>query len=530
MNFPETKRQNRRALLFLLLGVVLTLILLSLPLFSFEAQIYTKKSANTFVGDEKYTAAKAEVEAVAEEYRTQGFEVSLHEDVLERVNSKGKTTSLVTFTLSQTYGKNLFSFLGKGFASSHVLSALLLCLGMSALLAAAGYASAPDLLHRYLDRRSRILRGAACAAALIALLLVPVLIMMNNYAFSRQLGLYNAGLMEEGKELFFSRMDRFLFDGQMGESVADALGGLNYRSSGLAWLLLPAIGISLLAAIQLRCGAIKNSVLRGLLYFFVVVVCLITLYPYYVMTITAFRSNAETLDMYFLHMFPTKWIWSNLTDIIRRGVPRYLLNSVFVAGGATLLAMLCGIPAAYAMARMNFVGRKAFLGFVIMSQMFSPVVLLIGISQLMNTLHLNDSVVGLMLVNAAFNQAFAVWLLRGTFVSISPEMEQAALIDGCGTVSALIRVLLPMAAPGIVTALIFVFINAWNEYTISTVLISTASNRPITVGITQFSSFNMIEWQYLFAASLLATIPVVILFMSIEKHLTAGLTSGGVKG
>ena len=102
--------------------------------------------------------------------------------------------------------------------------------------------------------------------------------------------------------------------------------------------------------------------------------------------------------------------------------------------------------------------------------------------------------------------------------------------DGCGTVSALLRVLLPMAAPGIVTALIFVFINAWNEYTISTVLISTASNRPITVGITQFSSFNMIEWQYLFAASLLATIPVVILFMSIEKHLTAGLTSGGVKG
>ena len=105
-----------------------------------------------------------------------------------------------------------------------------------------------------------------------------------------------------------------------------------------------------------------------------------------------------------------------------------------------------------------------------------------------------------------------------------------ALIDGCGTGSALTRVLIPMAAPGIVTALIFVFINAWNEYTIATVLISTSANRPITVGITQFSSFNMIEWQYLFAASLVATIPVVLLFMSIEKHLTSGLTSGGVKG
>jgi multiple sugar transport system permease protein len=94
----------------------------------------------------------------------------------------------------------------------------------------------------------------------------------------------------------------------------------------------------------------------------------------------------------------------------------------------------------------------------------------------------------------------------------------------------MLRVLLPIAAPGIVTTLIFVFINAWNEYTVATILISTAQYRPITVGITQFSSFNMIEWHYLFASALLATIPVVILFMLIEKHLVAGLTSGGVKG
>ncbi|MBS1419773.1 MAG: sugar ABC transporter permease [Clostridia bacterium] len=286
----------------------------------------------------------------------------------------------------------------------------------------------------------------------------------------------------------------------------------------------------LLAAIQLRHGSVAHSLLRGMLYAFVIVLCLFILYPYYVMLVTAFRSSAETNDMYFLHIFPTEWKFSNLRDIISRGVPRYLLNSFLIAGGATLIALLCGIPAAYAMARMKFKGKKLFLGFVIMSQMFSPVVLLIGISQLMSALHLNDSILGLMLINAAFNQAFAIWLLRGTFVSISPEMEQAARIDGCTTMGSLLHILLPMAAPGIVTTLIFVFINSWNEYTISTVLISTAANRPITVGITQFSSFNMIEWQYLFAASLLATVPVVILFMCIEKHLTSGLTSGGVKG
>ena len=530
MKSPELKQQNRRALALLLIGLILVLILMSLPLYRFNAAVYTKKSSNTFVGDEKYQTVRAEVETEAEAFRAQGFDVTINEAVTERVNSKGETTSLITFTIDQVFSKNLFAFLKTALPSGHVFRAMLLCTLLAGLLAALGLVGSSDTLPKYLPGRSRFLRGASAVCSLIALLLVPVFAMMNNYAFGRELSLYGSGLLTEGKEALYRKMDLILFDGTAGDSVDAALKGLSLHPSGMYWLLLAAFALMLLCAIQIRHAAVKSTLLRGLLYVFVVVMCLVVLYPYYVMLITAFRSNAETLDMYFLHMFPTKWIWSNLTDIIHRGVPRYLLNSIFVAGGATVLAMLCGIPAAYAMARMNFVGKKAFLGFVIMSQMFSPVVLLIGISQLMNALHLNDSVVGLMLVNAAFNQAFAVWLLRGTFISISPEMEQAALIDGCGTVSALIRVLLPMAAPGIVTALIFVFINAWNEYTISTVLISTASNRPITVGITQFSSFNMIEWQYLFAASLLATIPVVILFMSIEKHLTAGLTSGGVKG
>ena len=530
MRTPETKTQNRRALLLVLIGLILAALLLSLPLISFEMNVYKKKSANTFVGDEKYQAVAAEVEAVAEEYRARGHEVTMNEEVLERVNSKGEKTSLITFTLSDTSSRSLWSLLGAGLGSSKVLAAMIGCFALCGVFALLGLRGSSDLPARYLDRGTRVLRGLACAAALLALLAVPVLLMTNNYLFTRRLGLYQAELIDEGKAEFFARLGKYLGLGVEGEEVNAALAGLSYRASVLIWLLAPAAFLALLGALQIRYGEIRSALLRGLLYFFVVVVCVVTLYPYYVMTITAFRSNAETLDMYFLHMAPTRWVWSNLTDIIHRGVPRYLLNSLLVAGGATLVAMLCGIPAAYAMARMDFRGKKAFLGFVIMSQMFSPVVLLIGISQLMNTLHLNDSVVGLMLINAAFNQAFAIWLLRGTFVSISSEMEQAALIDGCGTVGALTKVLIPMAAPGIVTALIFVFINAWNEYTISTVLISTSTNRPITVGITQFSSFNMIEWQYLFAASLLATIPVVILFMSIEKHLTAGLTSGGVKG
>ncbi|NLL53529.1 MAG: carbohydrate ABC transporter permease [Clostridiales bacterium] len=277
-------------------------------------------------------------------------------------------------------------------------------------------------------------------------------------------------------------------------------------------------------------GYLGGALARGLLYLFVIILCLVVLYPYFVMLITAFRGKNEMIDMYFLNLLPTRWVWRNLRDIIKRDVLTYLGNSILMSGGATILALLCGIPAAYAMARMRFKGRSLFLGFVIMSQMFAPVVLLVGISTLMRMLRLDNTLWGLMLFNAAFNQAFAIWLLRGTFSAISPEMEQAATIDGCNTLTALIRILLPMAAPGVVTTLIFVFINAWNEYTVATVLIRNARLRPISTGITQFSSFNMIEWNYLFAAALLATIPVVILFICIEKHLAAGLTAGGVKG
>ena len=274
----------------------------------------------------------------------------------------------------------------------------------------------------------------------------------------------------------------------------------------------------------------KKVILRVLLYLVVLDVCIITLYPYFAMLCTALKGRAEifTADGTIL---PATALWSNFIDIWSRAtMGRYMLNSFLIAGGSTVIAMLCGIPAAYALARMRFRGQTAFLGFVIVSQMFAPVVLLIGIYKVMLSMHLTDSIWGLIFINAAFNQAFTVWLLRGTFMGISAEMEQAATIDGCTRVQSMLRVLLPVAAPGIVTTLIFIFINAWNEYTVALCLISTDTLKPLTVGINTFNGYNIIEWQYLFAASIFAIIPVVILFMCIEKNLVSGLASGGVKG
>ena len=277
-------------------------------------------------------------------------------------------------------------------------------------------------------------------------------------------------------------------------------------------------------------SAWNKTLLRGLLYFTVASICLVILYPYFVMFCTALKSRQEIFAINGT-VLPIEYIWTNFTDIWTLApMGEYLMNSVIIAGGSTAIAMICGIPAAYALARMKFKGQTAFLGFIIVSQMFAPVVLLIGIYKVMQSMALTNTLLGLVFINAAFNQAFTIWLLRGTFMSISAEMEQAATIDGCNRIQAMFKILLPVAAPGIVTTLIFIFINAWNEYTVALCLISTDTLKPLTVGINIFNGYNIIEWQYLFAASIFAIVPVVILFMSIEKNLTSGLTAGGVKG
>lgn len=274
----------------------------------------------------------------------------------------------------------------------------------------------------------------------------------------------------------------------------------------------------------------KKLLSRVFLYLVVFIICVVILYPYFAMFCTALKSRSEIFSADGT-VFPIQALWSNFSDIWRKApMAKYMANSILIAGGSTVIALLCGIPAAYALSRMKFKGQTAFLGFVIVSQMFAPVVLLIGIYKVIMTLGLTDSILGLIFINAAFNQAFTIWLLRGTFIGISPEMEQAAKIDGCSRLQAMIKILLPVAAPGIVTTLIFVFINAWNEYTVALTLISTDTNKPLTVGINIFNGYNMIEWQYLFAASLFAIVPVVILFAIIEKNLVSGLASGGVKG
>ncbi len=274
----------------------------------------------------------------------------------------------------------------------------------------------------------------------------------------------------------------------------------------------------------------KRNLSRIFLYLFAVIAVVFFLYPYFVMFVSSLKGMDEIFRIPGT-IFPEKWVWSNYVDIWK-DIPllTYFKNTLIVGVLSTALCIVCAIPAGYALARMQFPGKKFIMSAIIVTQMFSQVVLLVGIYKVMVAMHLQNTHEGLILVIAAFNQAFAAWMLSGTFASISTELEEAAMIDGCNRLTAMIRVILPLAAPGIVTAIIFVFINAWNEYTLTLVLIGDPLLKTLNVGISAFFGYTNTEWWYVFAASILATLPVLAFFQILEKHLVGGLTAGGVKG
>jgi multiple sugar transport system permease protein len=161
--------------------------------------------------------------------------------------------------------------------------------------------------------------------------------------------------------------------------------------------------------------------------------------------------------------------------------------------------------------------------------MFAPTALVIGIFREIAKLHLVNTYLALILVYAAFNMAFSIWILSSFFASIPQEIEEAAWIDGCSRISTLARIVLPLSLPGLATAFIFTFIAAWNEFVIALTLTSSPEQEPLTVGLTALIGFYQVQWQYLFAGSLIAIAPVVVLFALIEKWLVGGLTAGSVK-
>ena len=251
--------------------------------------------------------------------------------------------------------------------------------------------------------------------------------------------------------------------------------------------------------------------------------------PYLQMLLTALKPKEEITAIPATYL-PKKWAFENFIGVWRE-IPLlgFIKSSFIISISATIIVIFIAVPAAYYVARNNFRGKNLFLLLVLITQMFAPTALVVGIFREIVKFHLVDTYLALILIYAAFNMAFSIWILSSFFASIPQEIEEAAWIDGCNRFTTLTRIVLPLALPGLVTAFIFTFIAAWNEFVIALTLTSSPEREPLTVGLTSLIGQYQVQWNYLFACSIIAIVPVVVLFALIEKWLVGGLTAGSVK-
>ncbi len=270
---------------------------------------------------------------------------------------------------------------------------------------------------------------------------------------------------------------------------------------------------------------LKKSLLFWLLLSPLVV---LILFPFAVMFITAIKPANEVLS-------PTWWpreaAWHNfigMWEATKFG--NALRNSVYVAVLSTVLALLVSIPAAYAMSRFRFAGQGAFRQFLLVSQMLSPIVLVIGLFRLVVWLGLLDNVNSIVFVYGAFNVAFTVWMLQSYFSTIPKDLEEAAWIEGASPARALAMVFLPLALPAMTVTAIFSFINAWNEFVIALTMLRQQESYTLPIQIFSLVAGRYtVEWHHVMAATFVATIPVAIVFAWLQRYLVRGLAIGAVK-
>ena len=256
----------------------------------------------------------------------------------------------------------------------------------------------------------------------------------------------------------------------------------------------------------------------------------VILFPYAVMISTAIKPGDEIMT------FPPTWFGStvqlsNFAEMWEKvGFGQALANSLYVALASTVLCLLIAIPAGYAMSRFRFAGQGAYRLFLLITQMLSPIVLVIGIFRLMALLGLVDQLNSLVVTYAAFNLAFSVWMLQSYFATIPKEVEEAAWIDGASWLQSLRLVFLPMALPALAVTAILSFIFAWNEFVLALTNLRSSDNYTLTLKVFDLVGGRYsIEWDIVMAATVLATVPVAIVFAWLQRYLVRGLALAAVK-
>ena len=259
-------------------------------------------------------------------------------------------------------------------------------------------------------------------------------------------------------------------------------------------------------------------------------VAAVMLFPIYWMVATAFKPGHDILSLT-PKWFPAPFTLENFQDAITR--PYFLddvKNSVIVVGVMLVLGLTIAFLAAVGTARFGFRGRTAFLVMIIGVQMVPLNALIIPLYLMLDRVGQTDALPGVIAVYLAVVLPFMIWTLRGFVANIPAELEESAMIDGCSRVGAFFRITFPLVGPGLVATAIFGFIQAWNEYIVAYVLLSSPNNQTLTIWLASFTTNHGPQWGPLMAGATLTGVPVVAFFLVLQRYLAGGLTAGAVKG
>lgn len=274
-----------------------------------------------------------------------------------------------------------------------------------------------------------------------------------------------------------------------------------------------------------RSGMINNVLTYG--------ACLIgsifVLVPVLWMVSTSLKTEPETFAI------PPRWIPETVTLGSYRAMwvdypfLYYFRNSIIVTLAAVAISVSISCLTGYGVTRFRFKGKESFLGFVLLTQMFPSVMLLVPYYKVLNTYGLNNTLIGLGLVYISFTVPFCSWMMVGYFKTVPLELDEAAIIDGCSRWQAFTRITLPIVIPGVSSSAIYAFVTCWNEYMFANLLMADEKLKTVSVGIAELNGYYKIMWNDLMASSVVASIPLVIGFIFLQKYFIGGLTAGAVK-
>lgn len=280
-----------------------------------------------------------------------------------------------------------------------------------------------------------------------------------------------------------------------------------------------------------RLHAFRRFSSRLVLYLSVTCIASVVGFPLLWMVLSSFKMPGD-LYAFPPHWLPPQWTLRNYRDLfVQTSFSTYFVNSMIVAGGATLASLLIGGLGAYSLSRFRFRGLRTFSALTLLCYMLPEVLIVIPLYVYVVRLGMSDTLLALVAGNTAFTLPLTLWYMRAYFNAIPVSLEESAMIDGCTRLGALARITAPLALPGLVATAVFSFNHAWNEFLFALVFTSSERNKVLSLGLATWIGQDAIySWGMLLAAAVLVTVPVLVFFLLIERKLISGLSEGAAKG